>query len=370
MRPFALSCLLLAILLPAPAGGQFLGFDRWRAPPGRYSGEPHPAVARIIVPEIDGTAYGSGTLIDKREQYGLVLTNWHVVEGARETIDVLFPDGFRSQARALKVDSDWDLAALVIWKPNCEPVRLASRAPQPGDVLTICGYGSGDFRRATGRCTQYYAPQLDLPRELVELDVEARQGDSGGPILNDQGELAGVLFGAGRGTTLGSFEGRVKTFLATLAPDIGLGTPSAALIAATPDAPRVSAPLTTRATPPQDLGSVALGRQPVAAHDNSAGATCCPNGTCPIKPAEPALQWGPAPEASMSGVAKASESPSWPDLKPPPPPPMGVAAPSPTGDVLAIQPPPAAGGWFDPLRNALAVIGAGALLIQGLKLTR
>src|SRR5690606_10770202 len=206
MRPLVIPYLLLAILLPAPARAQFAGFDRWLAPPGQYSSEPHPAVARIIVPEVDGTAYGSGTLIDKRDQYGLVLTNWHVVEGASETIEVQFPDGFRSQARALKVDSDWDLAALVIWKPNCEPVRLASRAPRAGDVLTIWGYGAGDFGRATGRCTQYYSPQLDLPGELVELDVEARQGDSGGPILNGQGELAGVLFGAGRGTTLGSFE--------------------------------------------------------------------------------------------------------------------------------------------------------------------
>jgi hypothetical protein len=56
---------------------------------------------------------------------------------------------------------------------------------------------------------------------MVELDVEARQGDSGGPIFNDRGELAGVLFGAGQGTTLGSFGGRVESFLASLAPDIG-----------------------------------------------------------------------------------------------------------------------------------------------------
>src|SRR5688500_15998564 len=41
---------------------------------------PHPAVARIVVPEGDGaTSYGSGTLIDARDQFGLVVTNWHVV---------------------------------------------------------------------------------------------------------------------------------------------------------------------------------------------------------------------------------------------------------------------------------------------------
>ncbi len=185
------------------------------------SDRPHPAVARIIVPEQGATAYGSGTLIDVRENFGLVITNWHVVRDATGSIEVVFPDGFTSKGRALKVDSDWDLAALVIWRPSIEPVSIASAAPQPGEQLTICGYGQGNYRCATGRCTQYYAPRLDFPRHMVELDVEARQGDSGGPIFNRQGELAGVLFGAGQGTTLGSFGGRVEAFLATLAPDIG-----------------------------------------------------------------------------------------------------------------------------------------------------
>jgi len=182
---------------------------------------PHRAVARIIVPEKGATAYGSGTLVDVRDQFGLVVTNWHVVRDARGVVEVTFPGGFRSQARPLKVDSDWDLAALVIWRPPIEPVRMATRPPRPGELLTIHGYGQGEYRIATGRCTAYYAPRLNLPQEMLELDVEARQGDSGGPIFNQQGELAGVLFGAGQGTTLGSFGPRVANFLATLAPDIG-----------------------------------------------------------------------------------------------------------------------------------------------------
>jgi hypothetical protein len=187
----------------------------------RQSCRPHPAVARIIVPEGPTTAYGTGTLVDVRDGFGLVITNWHVVREATGVIEVVFPSGFRSQARALKVDADWDLAALVIWQPAIEPVPLAKRAPRPGDGLTIHGYGQGEYRVASGRCTQYYAPRADFPQEMVELNVEARQGDSGGPIFNDQGELAGVLFGAGQGTTIGSFGGRVESFLATLAPDIG-----------------------------------------------------------------------------------------------------------------------------------------------------
>jgi hypothetical protein len=182
---------------------------------------PHPAVARIVVPEGEATSFGSGTLVDVRDDFGIVITNWHVVRDAQGPIEVIFPGGFTSKARTLKLDADWDLAALVVWRPPVEPVKIATAAPQPGDQLTICGYGPGIYRAATGRCTQYYAPKENLPQQMVELNVEARQGDSGGPILNSRGELAGVLFGAGNGTTLGSYGGRVDQFLASLAPNIG-----------------------------------------------------------------------------------------------------------------------------------------------------
>ena len=196
------------------------------------SATPHPSVARIIVPNRDGMAFGSGTLVDLREKHGLVLTNWHVVDGASDEITVRFPDGFVTGARVLKVDKVWDLAALAIWRPNCQPVKLAKIPPQPDDWLAIAGYGSGTYRFISGRCTQYFAPKTNYPLELVELSVAARQGDSGGPIFNQQGELAGVLFGASYGTTMGSYCGRVKQFLAgVLPPD---GADDKTLIAARP----------------------------------------------------------------------------------------------------------------------------------------
>ena len=204
-----------------PLGGYSAPKHNLSTPAQAGTQTPHPAVARIVVPEGEATSFGSGTLVDVRDNFGIVVTNWHVVRDAQGPIEVIFPGGFTSKARALKLDADWDLAALVVWRPPVEPVKIATTAPQPGDQLTICGYGPGVYRAATGRCTQYYAPKENLPQQMVELDVEARQGDSGGPILNSRGELAGVLFGAGNGTTLGSYGGRVDKFLASLAPDIG-----------------------------------------------------------------------------------------------------------------------------------------------------
>ena len=182
---------------------------------------PHPAVVRVVVQERGGMSLGSGALVAVQGDYGLVLTNWHVVRDAAGPITVIFPDGFRSGGTVLKVDSEWDLAALAIWRPRVEPIPLAAEMPRLGEPLTIVGYGSGQYRAATGRCLQYLSPARHEPPEMIELSVAARQGDSGGPILNSRGELAGVLFGASWGRTAGSSCRRVRIFLDSLAPWFG-----------------------------------------------------------------------------------------------------------------------------------------------------
>jgi serine protease Do len=238
-RTMAVGFLVLAASIPLftlapPAAAQFPIRQLHQAPTGPYiparpvsgpaksdpqqSVTPHPSVARITVIEKDGISYGSGTLVDSRGQFGLVVTNWHVIRDAAGHITVEFPDGFKSAAQVAKTDKDWDLAALSIARPNATPVPVSAAAPQPGEPLTIAGYGSGDYRLASGQCTQYLAPGIDLPYEMVELSAEARQGDSGGPIFNQKGELAGVLFGSGPGYTSGSYGGRVLRFLTTVVP--------------------------------------------------------------------------------------------------------------------------------------------------------
>ena len=183
---------------------------------------PHPAVVRITAPGRGSVSYGSGCLVAVNQQHGLIITNWHVVNEAAGTITVDFPDGFESTASVQKVDRDWDLAALAIWRPRVAPARLAEAAPRPGDLLTIAGYGPGKYRSASGECTQYVAPGERFPFEMVEVAVAARQGDSGGPIFNTQGELAGVLFGEGQGRTSGSYCGRVHWFLESVVGPGGL----------------------------------------------------------------------------------------------------------------------------------------------------
>ncbi len=181
---------------------------------------PHPAVVRVKATDRDGFSLGSGTLVDVNDDYGLVVTNWHVVRDAVGPIEVVFPDGFHSPARVVRTDREWDLASLLIWKPAVQPVPLSTQAPRPGEKLSIAGYGSGNYKMQSGACTQYLAPAPGKPLEIVELSAAARHGDSGGPILNNRGELAGVLFGEGGGRTDGSYGGRVHQFLQLTAKDL------------------------------------------------------------------------------------------------------------------------------------------------------
>ena len=225
---------------------------------------PHPAVVRVTMVEPDGFSQGSGTLIDRSGEYGLVITNWHVVRDGGDEICVQFPDGFQSEAQLLKVDEDWDLAALAIWRPPTPPMPLATEVPQPGEPLTIAGYGqSGKFRAAHGLCTQYVSPGINLPFEMVETSVTARQGDSGGPMINQHGELAGVLFGSSTGVTSGSYIGRVRRFLESVQGHIrqNMQNTSDKLARAEPESDPCI-PLESRLTELEGTSPSTLGGQP------------------------------------------------------------------------------------------------------------
>jgi hypothetical protein len=304
--------------------------------PDRLTGNARPAVVRVVTDDGGGVrSYGSGVLVAASGDRGLVVTNWHVVRDATGPIGVVFPDGFRSGATVLRTDRDWDLAALAIWRPPVEPIPLAAVAPRPGDPLWIAGYGSdGHYRAAPGRCTQYNPPSLSLPAELVELSATARQGDSGGPIFNARGELAGVLFGSGRGYTMGSYCGRVRRFLATVADEFRDvpqgGTMIARRPARTPQGRPASLPVVTIPAQPQ----------------TPARAGAPPSGDAGWRPAH-----SPDPTTQASAAGKPAAD--------------GPSAAAPAGSL----------GWKDvagstlgeQLKTVLAAVGVLAIFLQGLR---
>ena len=250
----ALSCLVSPAAAQAPPawGMASPGQDAWR--PDLFADylltgqTPHPSVARIVAPDEGGVSLGSGVLVDMNQSQGLVLTNWHVIRDTRSAVLVQFPDGFQSAGTVIRHDEAWDLAALVIWKPQATPIPLADQPPQIGELLTIAGFGRGAYRAETGPCTEYLSPGTGYAKEFVELSATARQGDSGCPILNADGKLAGVLFGQSEGRTIGSCSTRVKAFLASVGSS-GFTLPPGTVVAAA-------------ATPPATIMPVHLQRPP------------------------------------------------------------------------------------------------------------
>lgn len=162
-----------------------------------------------------GQQFGSGTYVGDLGEYGIVLTNWHVVNDADGLVHVHFPSGFGSYGAVIAVDDVWDLAAIAISKPRkgVPKLPIARSVPKPGEPLWIVGYGAGAYRMAGGRCLRYLAPQETLEAGLIDLSVNAREGDSGGPILNEDGQVAGVLFGSDYRNTVGSNCVKVQEFL-------------------------------------------------------------------------------------------------------------------------------------------------------------
>lgn len=361
MAAIGVTCLITAGQ-PAVAQVPAWGWGMFGNPTTRWSPEavsdylltghtPRPAVARIVAPEHGGTSLGSGVLVDVNRSQGLVLTNYHVIRDSRSAVLVQFPDGFQSAGTVIRWDEAWDLAAIVIWRPAATPVAIAAAPPVPGERLTIAGYGRGTYREESGPCTEYLSPGAGYPKEFVELRATARQGDSGGPIFNAEGNLAGVLFGQNDGRTLGSCSTRVRAFLATAGSGGFTPTPmgefSNARVAETGPPAAVTAGL-----PPAAGGGPS---QPVAARLQAGPAA--PTGG---PPSMPATDQGVAP-GIVPGVHAGDPGGSLPGA--------GAIWPQSFG------PPPAAGGrdiWemLDARRNGPALLssaGGLALVVLGLR---
>mmetsp|Transcript_29902 Transcript_29902/g.95348 ORF Transcript_29902/g.95348 Transcript_29902/m.95348 type:complete len:450 (-) Transcript_29902:152-1501(-) len=151
--------------------------------------------------------HGTGFCV---EPSGIILTNAHVVQG-QDRVFVTFPDGTRFEAGVLGTDEVIDLAALQV-APRGKPlphVRLGSSAGlRVGDWAIACGNPLG----LNNSCTLGIISSLDrstgetgwdwMRHPLIQTDAAVNQGNSGGPLLNELGEVVGIvsmraLFGEG-----------------------------------------------------------------------------------------------------------------------------------------------------------------------------
>ena len=200
-------------------------------PPGEL---PPPAVVRVMVASGRVRSFGSGTVIRGEPAGYAVLTCAHLFRDGAEQIWVL-AGGKPWNAHLLAANPTWDLAVLEVpaWSqqpgaagnaergaaslPVCrvEAATIAPVAPRPGQWLQSCGFGSdGRYRCNRGQVLGYARTGNTQGYETLALSGTARLGDSGGPIFDAQGQLVGVVWGTDGRTVVGTYCGRIRSFLA------------------------------------------------------------------------------------------------------------------------------------------------------------
>ncbi len=166
-----------------------------RLPPSYYGEQPHPSMCMIYGGwGIEKPA--SGVLVHKTADYGLVMSCRHVAEGAQTVVEVQFAGGTKVKALEVFVDKDgWDLAVFMIPSPVANPITIAINAPKSGVRVSFQGFGEGRFRKLFGSVLGYGRPpdREGMPFQSIRVGVSGRDGDSGGLIMNERGELVGIL---------------------------------------------------------------------------------------------------------------------------------------------------------------------------------
>lgn len=175
-------------------------------------------VVGVIGTAPDGTgSRGTGVVVAPT----LIVTANHVIEAAA-AVEVIFPErdgtgviignpayyaGRGKRCRVVGADRSRDLAMLQVLvatdadlqKAKSEPYVALSMGAKPGEQVFTIGAGSGAFwHYASGNVRQVYRAEYEtaggkVQGQFVEMTIPVNPGNSGGPILDKDGHLVGII---------------------------------------------------------------------------------------------------------------------------------------------------------------------------------
>lgn len=174
-----------------------------------------PAVVLITVSGRNGdsTSFGgrgSGVVIDEN---GSILTSLHVLQGA-QTVNVQFYDGSSQQARVVRTQPERDLAVIQVpsLPSGVQPATLGGSVTPGMEVLAIGspfgldGSVSQGVVSAIGRQFRVESTGQVLDN-MIQFDAAVNPGNSGGPLVDMQGRVVGIVTGIANPTRQNVFIG-------------------------------------------------------------------------------------------------------------------------------------------------------------------
>ncbi|MBY0523696.1 MAG: serine protease [Gemmataceae bacterium] len=198
-------------------------------------------------------AWGGGALVDAKKRW--VLTNWHVVEERNDVI-VFFPtfqngrcladpnfylgkEGSKTkiEGKVIARDKKRDMALIELKSlpASIAEFRLAPASARPAETVHAIGnsgvengggvlwrYSKGEVRQVYKAKVKNKMPDgkgtLDTDFMMLETQIPTNSGDSGGPVVNDKGELVGLTQGCSPSLRLVSHSvdvSEIRSFLKT-----------------------------------------------------------------------------------------------------------------------------------------------------------
>ena len=161
-------------------------------------GSPYDGTEEVETHGPDST--GTGVVI---VDSGVILTNLHVVNGAKR-IRVIFADGLEAAAEVIGARPEHDLAVLKAQAipDDLQPATMRSTAGlRPGDPVLAVGFPFGIGPSATagvvsGLGREYRSPEgKRILSNLIQFDAAVNPGNSGGPLVTNEGEVIGIVTG-------------------------------------------------------------------------------------------------------------------------------------------------------------------------------